>query len=125
MHIITENAARAHRESIADYQHMSKSAFAISGVHFNPDRLPSIALEQIVARYDRQIKPHHKWLTVDANGDVGLWQSRPEPGELFDIFHHAGRDLLKVKHAGTLRPDMIEHLRLATNWRDYIVEVNQ
>ncbi len=125
MHITPDNAAQDHRESIADYQGMSEFFFALAGIQFNPERLPSIALEQIIARFDQQITPRIKWVTVDADGEIFGWGERPEAGELFDMFHRGDLDTDGPKFISKLLPAMIDHLRLATHWRDYIVEVNQ
>ncbi len=125
MHITPDNAAQDHRESIADYQGMSEFFFALAGIQFNPERMPSIALEQIVARFDRQITPDIKWVTVDADGEIFGWEYRPEAGELFDMFHGGCSISRWPVRIGYLSQAMIDHLRLATNWRDYIVEVNQ
>lgn len=114
-------------ETAGTYAEMSEAAFALAGIQLNPDRLPSIALAQIVERYEDQIayNPDAKWLTVDSEGDIFMFRHRPDQGELFDMWHESAYEPCFSECTGTLRPALQNHLRLATNWREYLIEVNQ
>lgn len=98
-----------------------------AGISWNKERLPSIALEMICAHYADKIaaKPDCKWLTVDSEGDIFLFALRPEQGELFDTWHESVNEPWFSECTGTLKPALRQHLRLSTNWREYLIEVNQ
>lgn len=112
------------KEALRD---MTDAQFAIAGIHWNLNALPSTALQMICARYADKISAKHdcKWLTVDSEGDIFLFSLRPELGELFDTWHESVNEPWFSECTGTLKPALRAHLLLATNWRDYIVEVNQ
>ncbi|QDH49103.1 hypothetical protein PHYNN_211 [Pantoea phage Phynn] len=122
-----EKLEQMRAETAGTYAEMSTPAFAVAGITLNPDRLPSVALAQIVERYAERIEynPDAKWLTVDADGDIFMFRHRPEQGELHDMWHESINEPVFSELTGTIPPSLKKHLRLETNWREYIIEVNQ